>query len=214
MARVQVMIRAADVLSRAGVERLLHTSPALEVVEEHCWSDAQVIVLVAATVTTADLDWLRRRRTERGGSVLLPSVIVADEFDAELTMTAVEYGVKSVLPRSTVSLPTLVSAVVGSIEGQAYLPGRLQRALIKQLDSLRCSVLEPNGFTFSGLSPREIDVLELLAEGALTDEIAERLAYSEATVKYVLYGLLQRLGLQNRTHAVAYAIRSGALRAE
>jgi DNA-binding CsgD family transcriptional regulator len=51
----------------------------------------------------------------------------------------------------------------------------------------------------------------LIVEGKLTDEIGVELAYSEATVKNVLGGLCERLSLRNRSQAVAYAIRIGAL---
>ncbi|MBN6042316.1 response regulator transcription factor [Amycolatopsis sp. 195334CR] len=62
-----------------------------------------------------------------------------------------------------------------------------------------------------GLSPREIQVLRLLAEGRDTAEIAAELAYAERTVKNILSGLLTRLELRNRTHAVAHALRHGLI---
>jgi len=211
MARIQVMLQAADPISRAGAAKFLHSSKALEVVGEERRSEAQVVVLVTDTVTAAGLDWLRRLRAEDDGPLELRAVIVTDEFDAALTMTAVQNGTMSVISREKISSELLEFAVVGAAEGSAYLAPRLQRALLEQLDTLRRRVLEPNGIAFSGLAPRERDVLRLLAEGVLTDEIAARLAYSEATVKNMLYRILNRLGLRNRAHAVAYAIRSGAV---
>jgi DNA-binding NarL/FixJ family response regulator len=61
----------------------------------------------------------------------------------------------------------------------------------------------------AGVSRRERDVLELLAEGCSTREIAVRLAYSERTIKNVLQELTTRLQLRNRTQAVAHAVRNG-----
>ena len=65
------------------------------------------------------------------------------------------------------------------------------------------------GAPVSGLAPREIDVLRLVAEGMDTGEIASKLSYSERTVKNVVHGLTTRLQLRNRAHAVAYAFREG-----
>jgi DNA-binding CsgD family transcriptional regulator len=63
----------------------------------------------------------------------------------------------------------------------------------------------------SGLTVREVEVLRLLSEGLSTGEVAAKLNYSERTVKYIVAGVLSRLKLRNRTHAVAHALRSGAL---
>lgn len=59
------------------------------------------------------------------------------------------------------------------------------------------------------LTDREICVLDMLSEGLATEEIGRRLQYSERTVKNILYGVMSRLGLRNRPHAVAYALRGG-----
>ncbi|QFU89441.1 LuxR C-terminal-related transcriptional regulator [Amycolatopsis sp. YIM 10] len=69
----------------------------------------------------------------------------------------------------------------------------------------------PRSRTPDGLSRREIAVLRLLAEGRATAEIAAELAYAERTVKNIVSGVLARLDLRNRTHAVAYAVRAGLI---
>jgi DNA-binding NarL/FixJ family response regulator len=58
-------------------------------------------------------------------------------------------------------------------------------------------------------SARELDVLELLAEGLATREVARRLRYSERTIKNILQDLTVRLNARNRTHVVAHAVRQG-----
>jgi DNA-binding CsgD family transcriptional regulator len=65
--------------------------------------------------------------------------------------------------------------------------------------------------TASGLSPREVDVLRLMADGLDTNEIAKNLSYSERTVKNIIYTITSRLRLRNRPHAVAYAMRAGII---
>ena len=59
------------------------------------------------------------------------------------------------------------------------------------------------------LRQREHDVLELLAEGNSTREIAQQLCYSERTIKNVVQDITTRLRVRNRTQAVAYAVRHG-----
>lgn len=71
--------------------------------------------------------------------------------------------------------------------------------------------VDPVGATTRGWSAREIAVLRLLAQGLSTREVARRLAYSERTIKNVVYDLTTRHGLRNRTHAVAVAVRAGVV---
>lgn len=51
----------------------------------------------------------------------------------------------------------------------------------------------------------------MLAEGMGTAEIADKLNYSERTIKGIIHDVIRRLGLRNRTHAVVYAMRAGFL---
>jgi len=91
------------------------------------------------------------------------------------------------------------------------MPPNLVGELLKHIERLQRDVLTPHGLNASGLTPREIDVLRLMADGFDTSEIAGELCYSERTVKNVIYGLTHRLKLRNRSHAVAYALRSGMI---
>jgi DNA-binding NarL/FixJ family response regulator len=52
-------------------------------------------------------------------------------------------------------------------------------------------------------------VLRHLAEGSNTADITKKMHISERTVKYILWNIMQRVGLRNRVHAVAFAIRAG-----
>ena len=92
-------------------------------------------------------------------------------------------------------------------KGGVDLPTAVLRQLI---DTCRpAAALSRVPLRFAGLTPRERDVLTLVADGLSTREVATRLAYSERTIKNVLQDLTTRLQLRNRTQAVAYALRNG-----
>jgi DNA-binding NarL/FixJ family response regulator len=59
----------------------------------------------------------------------------------------------------------------------------------------------------AGLTPRDVEVLKLLAKGWTTAAIADQLVYAESTIKKEVHIIVHRLGARNRTHAVALAIR-------
>jgi len=106
-----------------------------------------------------------------------------------------------------------------SVPGTCVTPARLQEAILQaHANGQRPAHAEsdpPTDIalqqTSPSLSPRETDILQLLAEGLTTAEIARHLAYAERTVQNLLYALLTRLEVQNRTHAVAYALRRGLI---
>jgi DNA-binding NarL/FixJ family response regulator len=61
------------------------------------------------------------------------------------------------------------------------------------------------------LTEREIEVLQLLADGYDTSEVSDKLYYSERTMKNIMHDITSRRELRNRTHAVAYANKAGLI---
>ncbi|HEX7303134.1 LuxR C-terminal-related transcriptional regulator [Lentzea sp.] len=99
-----------------------------------------------------------------------------------------------------------------SIAAQAGLPLPLRRADVTAERLVKLLVGgQPVQDRDPVLDDRDRELLRLLADGATVAEVAARLFCSERTVKYALHQLLERFGLRNRVHAVAWALRSGLL---
>ncbi|WP_433261131.1 response regulator transcription factor [Actinosynnema sp. CS-041913] len=206
---VKVAVHSSDAVSRRGATDLLSGDPRLRVLDEADHPQASVTVVVERLVGDPALSWLRRIRDGSTAEITPRCVLVTDSARGIGVLTAVECGVAAVLSRQDADRTRLVETVVSVSRGIAHLPPAMQGELLLQLDRVRREVLEPNGLTMTGVDARERDVLRLLAEGLSTDEIANELAYSERTVKNVLYGLMSRHALNTRAHAVAYALRTG-----
>jgi DNA-binding NarL/FixJ family response regulator len=206
---VAVAVHATDPVTRLGATTILSGDPRLRVLDDE--AKAEVIVVIERALNDAVFARLRAAREQSTQETPPRCVLLTDHFPAAGLMTAIEVGVAAVLPRRGTSDAELVQAVLAVRGGAAHLPPALQGTLLAQLDRMRREVLEPNGLTMSGLTARERDVLRLLAEGLGIEEIATELAYSERTVKNVLYGLMTRYGLSTRAHAVAYALRAGVI---
>lgn len=207
MDRVWVAVHAGDPITLAGAISCLRARAELQVVPERRLSEAQVFV-VCADAVNADVMGLLRRTAE---STPMKIVLVTDRFHDTDLLAAVECGVVAVLPKAAASGERLAHAVLAAKRGMGDMPPTLLGSLLAQVERLHKEVLRPNGLTASGLASREIDVLRLMAEGWDTAQIATKLSYSERTVKNVVYAVMNRLGLRNRPHAVAYAMRSGVI---
>ena len=207
MEQVRVALQATDPLSHAGLAGFLQSRAELTLLRGSQRTDADVLVVAAERLTAEVVAALRRAAAE----ISAPVVLVTNEITETELLTAVECRVVAILPRPAVTAERLVHSVLAAAGGGGVMPPNLVGELLKHIERLQRDVLTPYGLNASGLTPREIDVLRLMADGLDTNEIAGRLCYSERTVKNVIYGVTHRLKLRNRSHAVAYALRSGMI---
>lgn len=207
MEQVRVALQATDPLSHAGLASFLQARTEFTLLRGAQRADADVLVVAADRLTAEVVAALRRAATE----IAAPVVLVTNEITETELLTAVECRVVAILPRPAVTAERLVHSVLAAAGGGGVMPPNLVGELLKHIERLQRDVLTPYGLNASGLTPREIDVLRLMADGLDTNEIASRLCYSERTVKNVIYGVTHRLKLRNRSHAVAYALRSGMI---
>jgi len=207
---INVLVLADDVITEEGAIARLSSYQGISA-QPPAAEQPVDIVLVLATLVTGDL--LNKVKRLRTGNyeTSLPLVIVASEFPEHSLLRAIKYGLVSSLRRQEVGFDQIVQNLVAALPGPRNLSQDLQRHLHTQLRTVHDRVLHPNGFDVSGLTNKEIEVLSLLADGLTTRQAAAKLRCSERTVKSIIHGAVDRLNLSNRTHAVAYALRSGAL---
>ncbi|MFE4518178.1 LuxR C-terminal-related transcriptional regulator [Kitasatospora sp. NPDC056783] len=168
---------------------------------------AGVALLVADTFDQTALTCLSRLvRAERTRVVLVLGRIREPEL-----LSVVSLGVTTILWRREVTGERLREAVLTADRGHGDLPPDLLGKLIGSMGRQRDGEgqTRENAPTDSGMLPREVDVLRLVADGMDTGEIAVRLLYSERTIKNIIHTVTTRFQLRNRAHAVAYALREG-----
>ncbi|GAA1214652.1 response regulator transcription factor [Kitasatospora nipponensis] len=208
MERVAVFVHADDLISQSGVVSQLRLCPEVRVLDAAEEEQADVLLIVSERVDPATVALLRRlcRRSPAAKLVLVVARVAESGLAA-----AVECGVVGLIRRHEVTALRLTQVITAAARGEGAVPPDLLGRLLGQVGRLQRLVLDPRGISFSGLDPREIEVLRLVAEGRETREIADELAYSERTVKNVLHDVTSRLQLRNRAHAVAYALREGLI---
>ncbi|MFD9963453.1 response regulator transcription factor [Amycolatopsis sp. NPDC058986] len=207
MERVRVSVCALDPITAAGMVNCLESHADVSVVGNQRRDEADVVVAAFERLSADAVAALRDVATGVGK----PVVLVVNQIKEDELPIAVECRVVAVLPRAAVTDERLPDSVRAAAAGGANLPSNLLGRLVEHTERLYREVLAPGGLTGASLSPREIDVLRLMADGLDTNEIAAELSYSERTVKNIIYAITDRLRLRNRPHAVAYAMRAGVI---
>ncbi len=174
---------------------------------------ADVLLVLANEVTGGMLTRVARvHRESGGGGRRLPVVLVANEFPEHSMLRAISLGLVSLLYRKESSFNAIARAVISAARGCSRPGGDgVQQRLIGEIKAIRDTALMPHGLNVAGLGAREVNVLRLLADGLNTKEVAGRIGCSERTIKSVIHQLVARHNLKNRTHAVAFALRTGVL---
>jgi DNA-binding NarL/FixJ family response regulator len=137
-----------------------------------------------------------------------PRVLVLTTFDLdEYVFGALRAGAAGFLLKDA-PRERLVEAIRVVHAGEALLSPSITRRLVEDF-AARTDPLEPSAALLEELTPREREVLVLVARGLSNGEIAKRLVVTEATVKSHVGSLLMKLGLRDRVQAVVFAYEHG-----
>ncbi|GAA4256119.1 response regulator transcription factor [Dactylosporangium darangshiense] len=164
--------------------------------------------LVLMDVRMPVLDGIEATRQILAAAGAAPRVLMLTTFDLdEHVYDALSAGASGFLLKD-VTAERLFDAVRVVAAGEALLAPTVTRRLIAEFARLRPHA-RPPGPAFGALTPRETEVLRLLAGGLSNPEIAVRLVVSEETVKTHVSRVLAKLGLRDRTQAVVAAYEHG-----
>jgi two-component system response regulator NreC len=197
-------------LVREGLTSLLRIHPEIEVVGEASDGDEAV-----SKARTLEPDVILMDISMPGmNGITATKIIVKDMPKTKVIMLtmldqegyvyeAVKAGATGYLLKNT-GLEELVKAIKEVLKGGATLHPDAQAQLLKEY----VYMARQNRDTF-GLSDREVEVLQLLADGMSNKEIASKLFISTQTVKTHIAHIFDKLGVSDRTEAVAAALRRG-----
>ena len=210
----RILLADDHALVRRGVRLILDGEPDLEVVAEAGDGAEAIDKAASQAIDLAILDVAMPRMTglqaARELSRFRPDlpILILSMYDNEqyffesLKVGASGYVLKSVADRD------LVEACRAAVRGEPFLYPAAVSALIRDYVHRAQS---GDGMPGSVLTPREEEILKLVAEGNSSKEIAETLVLSVKTVERHRANMLQKLGLHDRLQLTRYAIRSGLI---
>ena len=201
---------------RAGFAALLDTQPDFTVLGTACDGGEAVRVcrelrpdVVLMDVRMPSLDGIEATRQLADAGEPGPRVLILTTFDLdEYVFDALRAGASGFLLKD-VTAERLFDAVRVVAAGDALLAPAITRRLIGEFALMRPKPDAAPAAAFAALTPRETQVLRLVAEGLSNPEIAVRLVVTEETVKTHVSRILSKLGLRDRTQAVVAAYESG-----
>ncbi|GAA3968634.1 response regulator transcription factor [Actinomadura viridis] len=218
---IRIVLADDHPVVRTGFTELLGTQPDLTVVATAsdgaeavrvCAELSPDVVLMDVRMPGMDGIEATRRLAEApsaGAPSARPRVLILTTFDLDVYVyDALRAGASGFLLKD-VTAERLFDAVRVIAAGEALLAPAVTRRLIAEFARLRPGPGTAATAALGTLTPRETEVLRLLAEGLSNPEVAARLTVTEETVKTHVSRLLHKLGLRDRTQAVVTAYETG-----
>ena len=204
---IRVVIVDDHPMVREGLRSMLADGPVDVVAEASCGADfiriardveADVYLLDMTLPDIDGLDVLRQLRTDAPRAAVL---VITMHQDPGRVRQALEAGAAGYVLKG-IGRRELLAAVEGVHVGGSVLDPLLLRSALAGQGS---------GEGREPLTPAELELVQLLAQGLTNKQISERTRWSVGTVKKYVQRLLDKLGAVDRTHATALAIRQGLL---
>jgi len=216
MDRIKVLVVDDHALFRRGIATVLANQEELEVVGEavdglEAIEKAKkivpdVILMDLNMPNCSGLEATQALQTEMPQVNIL--VLTVSDKESDL-FAAMKFGAKGYILKNT-EPEELIHAIFHIARGGVIVSPLMATKLLTEFKDFRAGVEKESIEEAEAiLSPREEEVLQLLAQGATNKEIADSLFISENTVKTHLRNIMEKLHLANRSQAAAYAVRRG-----
>jgi len=215
MDTIKVLVVDDHALFRRGITSVLAGQKSLEIVDEAI-DGLEAIEKAEATnpdVIIMDLNMPRCSGLEATQALQtkMPQVnilvLTVSDNEADL-FAAVKFGAKGYILKNT-EPEELVQAIFHIAQGGVIISPTMATKLLTEFKGLEAQVKTGVPQETTDLSPREVEVLQLVSQGATNKEIADSLFISENTAKTHLRNIMEKLHLANRSQAAAYAVGKG-----
>jgi len=144
---------------------------------------------------------------QSGGALVNSSLMILTEDPESLAVDVLGSGLRAILPRYATP-EEIIAAIQAAATGLVALHPDIFDFMLSRIRPGQQSELDPSGLI---LTPREVEVLRMIAEGLGNKEIASKLSISDHTVKFHISSILAKLGASNRAEAVTLGVRHGLI---
>jgi len=210
-------------LFRVGMRNILEKEPGLEIIGEaedtrgafdlSVQLSPDIILMDLSLPPPGGIETTQRIKRELPSAGIIVLAVNEDEdalFDA-IKAGAAAFILKDVSPDDLVAIIRRVAAGEYLINDKVFAKPAVASRVLKEFRELAIYGQEAAPI-FAPLSPREVEILDNIAQGMTNKQVAYALSISEQTVKNHMSSILRKLSVNDRTQAVVYAMRQGWIR--
>ena len=221
--RVRILIVDDHALYRVGIRQILEREPDLEIVAEaddartaldaSFATNPDVILMDLSLPSPGGIETTQRVKRELPSTSIIVLAVSEDEdalFDA-IKAGAAAFILKDVGPDDLVTIIRRVVSGEYLINDKVFAKPSVASRVLKEFRALAVYGQEAAPI-FAPLSPRDVEILDNIAQGMTTKQVAYSLSISEQTVKNHMSSILRKLSVNDRTQAVVYAMKQGWIR--
>jgi DNA-binding NarL/FixJ family response regulator len=221
--RVQILIVDHHALFRVGIRNILEQEPDFEIVAEaddarsamdaSLATNPDVILMDLSLPTPGGIETTQRVKRELPSAAI---IVLSTEEDEDALFESIKAGaaafiLKDIAPEDLVMVIRRVVAGEYLINDKVFSRPAVASRVLKEFRELAVYGQEAAPI-FAPLSPREVEILDNIAQGMTNKQVAYALSISEQTVKNHMSSILRKLSVNDRTQAVVYAMRQGWIR--
>ncbi len=218
--RTRIVIVDGHTLFRRGVRNILELEGDLEVVGESGTGREALAIVQELTPDVVLMDLgipapngiettqRLKRELPHTGVIVMASNDDEDQLFEAIKAGAAAYVLKDIDPTDLIAIIRRVRAGEYLINDKVFSKPAVASRVLKEFRELAVYGSEAQPI-FAPLSPREVEILDNIAQGMTNKQVAYALSISEQTVKNHMSSILRKLSVNDRTQAVVYAMRQG-----
>jgi DNA-binding NarL/FixJ family response regulator len=214
MNKVNILIVDDHTLFRTGVRKMLEAEEDMHVVGEaatglEALEQARALMpdVILMDIKMPDLDGVQAARTLHREMPHVGIIFVTMFEDDEFIFQGLQAGGRGYILKDA-DPDTMLRAIRAVAHGESLLGSTVAQKVMRQFSALPGKQAP----LVDDLTPREVEVLKLIAEGRSNSEIAKELVISEKTVKNHINNIFSKLHVYDRSQAMLYAIRKGLVK--
>ena len=209
--RINVLIADDHVLMRQGLKQILELEKDIAVIAQASnGNDAVKLArehrpdIILMDINMPGINGLQAIKEIKQEKLQCRIIVLTIHEDREYLFKTLQMGAEGYVLKDA-EPSVLVEAIRNVHSGQSYIQPNMTRELVREFNRVTLHEKEKNDAR--DLTAREIEVLELIAEGMINKEIAKQLYISEKTVKNHVSNIFRKLDVSDRTQAAIYAFK-------